>query len=825
MRNAFVYLGDLSKDDVADLTRVLSRRPDYGIARPSTRWLSRQQSKIESLPKSLLRTTNLLHRLTISVAARIERLDENKDGQKILPPSAILCHTHHPLNPYLIRDILLHLANECSGDYTNALRAWPGKTPALAAFLTRIDSINAYWMSKEAFQATFGAPPHDERFVRVLSNCEACILAAIGANGRTLSDLHAWLKIRREANKKYNEDAKKRGSRRRKRSPRLHRLVEAWISHMKPDDAEAVYRGSHVLVPELRSAWSILEKAREQLRQEARQTSVHREIHLSKDGSPAEVRQRTRDGLPMPKADLEASALQSNMASLHKGLDVKSVYRADSVVDEELRPQRPGAPEPQRYSSGARSDEPPRESFIRDFEREIPSNPYATDGGYFDETYEHEFDERDPEAEARSVAAVRDWYARMAMNQTQTNLNEMEPNSIHPAFQACQDADLGRPGYAAASAVPQPLRLKKDVYTSASADCPKQACDEVGVSSPGLKNCDTKTEWTDATVYTTASASKQAGVGLGSAPPMPQIPTQYTQDHHQRPCSNDSDRKSVGNHGLKEPPSLVHSGSTHSSVRSGSRGSSPTPATAPPRQPGFGPAPPRPPQTKQDRRKYLFRDDDSDAASRLTETNRNYLRAHRGMRDVSVEDNPFVRSDSVRSQRSRGTASTPPVGSRSGSPQHFQGRGRDGDGEGDDRPRYEGYAALNAQAEAEVRARVEQQPQQWRYPEYGKEAGRGTGIPRDAQHTHGYGAPSPRGTTGLRPGAGVPDAQETEWRESWGRTELRPNDSASNVGWKNHAPAGPPPPPLPRVPPPPDPKRRPSDDVTTLGAFLKHQDR
>jgi hypothetical protein len=420
--------------------------------------------------------------------------------------------------------------------------------------------------------------------------------------------------------------------------------------------------------------------------------------------------------------------------------------------------------------------------------------------------YGHEYDERDPEAEARSVAAVREWYTKMAMCQTRTDLNGMGSNSIHPAFRERQDVDAGRGGYDAPSAVLEPLRLKKDVYTPARTHWPQPGHDVVHAISPGLDECETRTEWTDATVYTTGSGSSGANVNLGNAPPLLQIPSQY-----QRQNYSTRDRLSTGNHSIDQmsAPSLTHSGNTRSSR------SSPAPTA-----PGLGPAPPRPPQTKQDRRKYLFRDNDSDVASRLTETNRNYLRAHRGMRDVNPGENPFVRSDSVRSQRSRGeTVQSSAAGSRSGTLQ--QRAPLDGGDSGDSggrngRPQFEGHTSRNAEAEKHAHGQEQQ-------PRPRPDAGGPARIPSARGYCHGYGTPPERRASSrpVDPGAATGlDAQEAEWREGWLQPDLKPDDSASNVGWKTQGEIRPPPP-----PPPPAPRKRPSHDVTTLGYFLNRGDK
>ncbi|KAI1842696.1 hypothetical protein JX266_011158 [Neoarthrinium moseri] len=787
MRNPIVYLHTLSKEDLGALTHVLSRRPDYGIARPSPKWLNRQEQKIEKLPKSLLRTKNVLQRLTISFAERIDERQKQKNEQQgqdqddrdfLLPPSAILCESHKGFNPFLIRDIFLYLLNECAGDFSNALRLWAGKSPALAAMLTRIDSINALWMSREVFEATFGAAPHDDRFVRVHSNCEACILAAIGANGRILADLHAWLTVRREANKRFNQESKKRESRRRRHSPRLYRVVSAWIGHLKYDDADEVLRWSSQLTVDLRKVWEAIELVRD--RQKKQWHKSHKEVRIDRDGSKQTVnevqgRHLTRDGIPLPHADPEATVLQRNMASMHKNFDAMSVYRPDTLINggESFSYQvvknfrqlgseskakananshagdqpRPGAPEPGRQS-GVPSVERPRESFLNRFEREMPL-PTGNDEEY-DETNEQEANERDPAAEARSIEHVMDWYGKMAMNQTRTNLDDIDPREIHPAFQRQATA---------ASAMPSPLRLgnNRASYTPPRAGWTgRQSVQSV---------------WTDVSIYTTNDADD-----VDSAPPMPSIPAQYRHE-----ASGSGDRTPTGttaanSSGPREANTYAMPGGTHHRVSSSGHGvdvdrddtfSSHDPTRAP-RLDAYRRDPPPPPQTKDGRRKYLFKDDDSEVASRLTATNRKYLKAHRGFKDVPPENNPFVRKESVRRRHQEQSPTSP----RSGT------------------PRNEGYAALNREAEGrQHRAYVRDE-----YDD-GPPTPRAAAAPGNGNHPQA--APGNAGTPINRRDL---DAEEAEWRHRFkGADDVRPDDSASNVMWR----------------------KRGSDDITTLGHFLE----
>ncbi|KAI0128756.1 hypothetical protein BJ170DRAFT_580532, partial [Xylariales sp. AK1849] len=249
-----VYVADLSRDDIDRITRVLSRRPDYGIARPLKRWQQRQEQKMQDLPKIALKPKDIFRRSLISLASKI--------NPGTLPVPAILCKCHERFNALLIRKIFILLAAEVT-EITDRLRAYPGKNQALAAFITRMDSVNAYWISKELFRQCFGADPHDDRFVKIESLCEACILAAVGGNGRTLADLRAHL-VARNHHGKYsrNPSSSKSPGDRKWRTPRLLPIVESWIDHLKPEDAQEVRQWSEQIIADLKQVQPALKHYR-----------------------------------------------------------------------------------------------------------------------------------------------------------------------------------------------------------------------------------------------------------------------------------------------------------------------------------------------------------------------------------------------------------------------------------------------------------------------------------------------------------------------------------------------------------------------------------
>lgn len=693
-------LRGLSWNDIRELTRLLSRRPHYGIARPSGRWLTRQEEKIEHLPKPLVSSRNMLQRLVIGLASKHD--SKQRDADKILPPSAVLCQSHERLNEFVIRDVFLTMIFEVSGDWMAALRTWSGKSPTVAAFLTRIDSMHALWVSKEFFHALFGTAPHNERYIRVQNNCEACILAAIGANGRILSDLYGWSIIRKEDSEAFNADARARGSPRRRCAVLLHRLVDAWIRHFKPENIDDVQRAGEDIAAELRGIWPAINQTRSEMR---KRNERRAEVRLGRDGSThlTETRGTPRGyGIPLPRKDLAAARLQRNMAGLHKNFEAQSVYRADTVVNDSggrynegvvrgFRQQglmsqpftdesceRPGAPEPSR-ASGVNSIEAPRKSFVNRFVAEVPLPQSQTivNIAYPDETYRMEYDERDHNAEADSVVKVNNWYRTQAFNATNTNLKNLDKESVHPAFQSvCQELDplpmTNR------SAIPPPLRLagsgvNETSYQPSRADGSKMSRERPPSQATGLGDVDVKSFWTDTSIYTLGDV--HTSTNIDDAPPIPPVLARYR----------------AGNTTSSVPSLTTSVTSPASQSRSTIYGRGINPVTTSntdkaSHSDAYTQPPPCLPQKTADRRRYLF-DGDSDAGSQLTTNNMKYLLEHRGIiKEIPPESNPFVRQNSIRLKRRADdeefTSATPMPKRREGGAQ----------------PRYEGYAALNREA-------------------------------------------------------------------------------------------------------------------------------
>ncbi|KAI0440073.1 hypothetical protein F4803DRAFT_553452 [Xylaria telfairii] len=506
-----IGIRDLSDELVVRITKVLARRPEYGIAIPSRRWLQRQEEKMRHLPKELLRSSNIFKRLATKIA---DSIDPN-----IVDPRAILCKTHSDLNPFLIRRLFVAVAYEVTV-HTDALRSWPGRTsaPELSAFVGRLDSIAALWTEPQLFHEIYGLAPFDGHHVFVKSTCEACCLAAIGASGRALADLRASLIDRME----------RRTAKPSVKEPRLYRVVEAWIDHLRkhceevsrPEECRAL---SDAIVDELRMAKPQIDAWRAELKQRhsrlrAAKRSVYAELRRTKTGAkitpiPASTsrRRQTRDGIPVALADLETATNQRRSAMYTSR--ARSIYRPDSLsgyseVHERQQAVnriptsnilRPPAPEPARESGT--SNGLPTQSFLNQFEQDLSLNDQP---GRYDFEEEQEDDERDYEEEDRSWVKVQEWWAN-TLRESGIDPGRDDTKSVvsmvHPAF---------RPGGScvAESALPDPLHVQK------GHDSPPRTSGDRGT---------TVSAWTDCTVHTINASTIQPGTR--NVPPVPNIPS------------------------------------------------------------------------------------------------------------------------------------------------------------------------------------------------------------------------------------------------------------------------------------------------------------
>ncbi|KAI0115020.1 hypothetical protein F4814DRAFT_440056 [Daldinia grandis] len=498
-----------SSENVTRLTKLLSRRPEYGVAIPSRRWLNRQEEKIKNIPDELLHNSGLLKRLFIKITEKV-KLD-------VMDPRAVLCKTHSVLNPWLIRRFFLAVAYEVTV-HTDVLRSWKGKSnhPILAAFVGRVDSIAALWTDPDLYRECYGTPPFESHMIFVQSGCEACILSAMGANARVLADLRTTLIDRTERRSLDSSDSSRssrpsrssRSGKRRARDPKLRRYVDEWINLLTEERAAQCIAMSNSVLEELRHVRPQLKEWRVQRKKEhSKSNPAYTELQKTSDGGielkyVAENKRytrRTKNGIPVAIADLEGAEDQRRAAMYSLKDNVKSVYRPDSlspysavgeptIVGDPLLPIN----EEHDLSDG---DEDPEDPEDLDDLNDVGDHPDL---------------DRDFEAEERSRLKVTQWYSSQILKSDLTPDDTKSVLSMaHPAFRPPVD-------FSHMSAAPSPLNMRRHRSRSA----------------PPTHAAATDSVWTDVTVYTVDNPR--------DAPPVPEIPSQYRPNNTNR--NNDGDR-------------------------------------------------------------------------------------------------------------------------------------------------------------------------------------------------------------------------------------------------------------------------------------------
>ncbi|KAI1417480.1 hypothetical protein F5Y13DRAFT_58852 [Hypoxylon sp. FL1857] len=609
-----IDIQDISDGSVKRLTRVLCRRPEYGVAIPSRRWLIRQDEKLKALPTEVLRPSNLFKRLALKIVNSID--------PSVIDPRAVLCKTHTALNPWLVRRLFLAIAYEVTV-HTDALRSWKEKrdNPVLAAFVGRVDAIAALWTEPSLYCQCYGTPPFENHMVFVQSSCEACILAALGANARVLADLRATLvdRVERRRPRKDGRPAKE---------ARLSRYVEEWINHLQPERAAKCKAMSETVLTQLRATRSELTQWRNRRRKERRNSQlanqpVYTELRNTRSGpklsivpSDAPRKRRTKGGIPVAIADLEGAEDQRRIAMFSINQEAndgnKSIFRPDSICDN----SRFGQPGP---------------AYDPTNEQPQPTNDYVYPqyDDYDDEEGLADL-ERDYDGEEASRRKVAEWYT--------TRLEETGPDRtaddaksmismIHPAFRSVNDV------FSNPSAAPQPLMFKKD---------------RTPTSDPSNTR---STVWTDATVYTANPSTANDGQrdGQRDVPPVPRVPSAYRHEENRRSGSGRASSSRTSRPRSTIPASSSVYSDEIPPAPSGSRSSRPT--STPARNPV---------------RNFLFTE--SEAATQASTGQRQYVHSRQRMRSFAREDNPFTREGTPRTSTPRNSAPDAAAPSHRGTP-------------------------------------------------------------------------------------------------------------------------------------------------------------
>ncbi|RFU79140.1 hypothetical protein TARUN_3089 [Trichoderma arundinaceum] len=274
-------LADVSDEALWQLTKLLYMdSADYAGDR-AAEWLAKQELNVKDLDASLLRPKDLIARLAISMSKR--KLPFCPEG------AARLCAAHKALDPRVVRNMLLLVADECTIQ-TNRYRSLRLKemlSPSLEGWMRRMDFLTALWLGERKFRRVFGCELWGRLPECAEARCEACMLAFVGGSALYLTDLRASVLARRE----YH--AKRTG--RMPRRPRLLRIVDSWISFYQADCKQVVCECSEALVDDIVEMRTLARERRDRESERRRKKGKPARPHCN-----SRVR-LTEDGLPIPR--------------------------------------------------------------------------------------------------------------------------------------------------------------------------------------------------------------------------------------------------------------------------------------------------------------------------------------------------------------------------------------------------------------------------------------------------------------------------------------------------------------------------------------------
>ncbi|WQF76435.1 hypothetical protein CDEST_01449 [Colletotrichum destructivum] len=269
--NQFQCIHDLSDVTVRKLTRYLYLSQRHSTAHPPDYWLQGQEQSLHDLPSDCLRprvdnlnVVNLVKRGLMSIS--------EKHQLPFTPKAAVLCLSHRGLNSWTIHALFALVTKEVTKETERLRRDRGGRNLEYSApiqeFLHRLDAIQALWMDPPTFEMVFGRLPGG--LEKVASQCEACILAAIGSRESFLGDLRANLIARTETER-----------------PVLQRVVESWLAYFPMETQQSINQGSSFLAEEIRAVRREIVAARQKRRDAKRQRRERRTPNLSSRSSQA----------------------------------------------------------------------------------------------------------------------------------------------------------------------------------------------------------------------------------------------------------------------------------------------------------------------------------------------------------------------------------------------------------------------------------------------------------------------------------------------------------------------------------------------------------
>ncbi|KAI5465448.1 hypothetical protein BGZ63DRAFT_420017 [Mariannaea sp. PMI_226] len=217
------------------LTQLLSMNPSIPIPNPDESWLRQQEAEVEGLDASLRLPKGLIRQL-------IFRLSIHHHHVRFLH----LCPSHHSLNPWTIRNIMLLIKSELTRR-VDRFRVWRTRMAfpeCIKAWLSRVDATTTLWINRDTAASTFASFGYERPPIvpqRVESGCEACILGVVGGRPQILADLRASIYARQ----------RRHSSKRTRKEPRLWPIIESWITQFDDGVSNGIIAASDVIVEQI----------------------------------------------------------------------------------------------------------------------------------------------------------------------------------------------------------------------------------------------------------------------------------------------------------------------------------------------------------------------------------------------------------------------------------------------------------------------------------------------------------------------------------------------------------------------------------------------
>ncbi|KAH7329397.1 hypothetical protein B0I35DRAFT_474004 [Stachybotrys elegans] len=210
---------------------------DLANARPSQEWLKRQRDEVLSLDPALLRPSHLISRAVLYLA---------EHSVRGLPDVALLCRSHHQLNPCMIRILMRLVGKECTRYVDRYRRIKADLNVAVADWVARMDAITLTWYTRRDFESRYAYRCGQHLFSLPHDSCEACMISMISGNPGALIDIRAGLVSRR---RRAETKGKQVGR-------RLMGVLDAMLSHYDPETEEYIRAESDCLAGCIAALWS-----------------------------------------------------------------------------------------------------------------------------------------------------------------------------------------------------------------------------------------------------------------------------------------------------------------------------------------------------------------------------------------------------------------------------------------------------------------------------------------------------------------------------------------------------------------------------------------